>query len=49
MNKEGNKVLVIKIKDEGIGISSKEINYILLVFIVVRNRWESNRMVSGFL
>lgn len=32
MNKEGNKVLVIKIKDEGIGISSKEINYIFTRF-----------------
>lgn len=38
INKEGNKVLVIKIKDEGIGISPKEINHIFTHFIVVRNR-----------
>lgn len=32
INKEGNKVLVIKIKDEGIGISPKEINHIFTHF-----------------
>lgn len=32
INKEGNKVLVIKIKDEGIGILFKEINYIFICF-----------------
>lgn len=32
INKEGNKVLAIKIKDEGIGISPKEINHIFTRF-----------------
>lgn len=32
INKEGSKVLVVKIKDDGIGISSKEINHIFTRF-----------------
>lgn len=38
INKEGNKVLVIKIKDEGIGISPKEINYIFTRFYSSKKR-----------